>query len=362
VSETVQYRLMTPADAPVICDMVERVFRKFVAPGYTDEGVRAFLEYAQPELLRIRLEDDHFTLVATLDEVIVGMIEVRQYRHVSLLFVDCAYQRRGIARQLMTCALDICRQNTPMLREVTVNSSPYAQPVYGRMGFHPTRPEQVKSGVRYIPMALPVVPAAGEATMSPERSVQARAEIARMVEEACARESNIFGYGIWTHHIQPVVQNGRRLAELLGADAEIVELAAWLHDYASVKDAALYEDHHIHGAALAEAILQRHGYPRATIVRVRHCIEAHRGSAPRARRSLEAECLADADALTHIEQAPALLHLAFVNWGMGIDEGTAWVRAKLTRSWNKLSPPARELARAGYTAVMRTLCGEEPLD
>jgi hypothetical protein len=27
------------------------------------------------------------------------------------------------------------------------------------------------------------------------------AEIERIVEEACAKESNIFGYGIWTHHI-----------------------------------------------------------------------------------------------------------------------------------------------------------------
>jgi hypothetical protein len=28
------------------------------------------------------------------------------------------------------------------------------------------------------------------------------AEIERIVEETCAKESNIFGYGIWTHHLK----------------------------------------------------------------------------------------------------------------------------------------------------------------
>jgi uncharacterized protein len=55
-------------------------------------------------------------------------------------------------------------------------------------------------------------------------------EIASIVREACAQSTNIFGYGIWTHHITQVVKNGKRLAELFGADQEIVEIAALLHD------------------------------------------------------------------------------------------------------------------------------------
>ena len=186
------------------------------------------------------------------------------------------------------------------------------------------------------------------------------AEIAQMVEDACARDSNIFGYGIWTHHIQQVAENARRLAELFGADAEIVELAAWLHDYASVKDASMIEEHHIHGALLAEEVLERYQLPGATIEAVKHCIETHRGSVPLERRSLEANCLADADALTHIKSAPALLHLAYVKRGMGIDEGADWVRAKLTRSWNKLSPAVQDLAWDDYRSSMQTLGGDVP--
>ena len=181
------------------------------------------------------------------------------------------------------------------------------------------------------------------------------AEIAEIVEQACAEETNVFGYGIWTHHISQVARNAKCLAGMFGADPEIVEIAALLHDYASVKDEALYEDHHVHGPVEAERLLRRFGYPQERIEAVKDCIAAHRGSVPGERRSAEAECLANADAMTHIEQVPSLLELAFVQHGMGIDEGTRWVRAKLERSWNKLSPQVREMMREKYEAALVTL-------
>ena len=69
--------------------------------------------------------------------------------------------------------------------------------------------------------------------------------LSAIVREACASEADIFGYGIWTHHIVKVVENARLLADDFDADVGIVELAALLHDYASVKNKALYEQHHI---------------------------------------------------------------------------------------------------------------------
>jgi HD superfamily phosphodiesterase len=187
-------------------------------------------------------------------------------------------------------------------------------------------------------------------------------EIERIVEEACARETNIFGYGIWTHHITLVAHNAKRLARLFNADPEIVEIAALLHDYASIKDPALYQDHHLHGSLEAEKILQQLGYPPAKIEAIKHCIASHRGSVPAKRNSAEAECLANADAVTHIEQVPSLLHLVFVQRGLGIDEGTQWVREKLERSWNKLSPPVQALLRQRYEAVLQVLTAKPVIE
>lgn len=180
-------------------------------------------------------------------------------------------------------------------------------------------------------------------------------DIAQIVHAACTRESNSFGYGIWTHHITQVVKYGRLLAHSNDADAEIVELAALLHDYAGVKDVALYPDHHIHGPLEAEKLLHSLGYPSERIDSVKHCIATHRASVPGERQSVEAQCLADADAMAHIMQVPSLMRLVYVERGMTVDEGTRWVRAKLERSWHKLSPQAQVLIDEHYAAVLKTL-------
>jgi HD superfamily phosphodiesterase len=180
-------------------------------------------------------------------------------------------------------------------------------------------------------------------------------DIERMVEHVCKQETNIFGYTIWTHHITHVVKNAKRLAKLLGADLEIVEIAALLHDFASVKDKNLYKDHHINSAIEAEKILKSFDYPAEKIDAVRHCIEAHRGSVAEKRRSIEAECVASADAMAHIQNVPALLYSAYLQRGMDIDKGTEWLRRKLERSWNKLIPEAKEMVKDKYLAAIEIL-------
>lgn len=180
-------------------------------------------------------------------------------------------------------------------------------------------------------------------------------QIETIVEAACAAESNVFGYNIWTHHITLVAKNGRMLAAQFGADPEIVEIAALLHDYASVKDEALVKDHHLHGPVETERILTELGYPPGRIEQVKHCIATHRGSVPVARRSAEADCLANADAMAHLQQIPSLMHLAFTRFDMDADEGTRWVRSKLERTWQKMNPQVREMMRDKYEAAMKTL-------
>lgn len=54
--------------------------------------------------------------------------------------------------------------------------------------------------------------------------------VEKMVERLCNKNANIYGYDAWGHHIVPVVKFSKMLAKKLGADKEIVELAALLHD------------------------------------------------------------------------------------------------------------------------------------
>jgi len=180
-------------------------------------------------------------------------------------------------------------------------------------------------------------------------------EISNTVENACRSEKNKFGYGIWSHHIISVVEYSLKLAGKTRADKEIVEIAALLHDYASIIDYEMYKEHHLHGAEEATRILKAYGYPDSKTEIVRECIKSHRGSVPLKKSSKEAVCIADADAIAHIVNVPSLLCLTYKEKEMEIEEGKEFVRSKLQRSWQKLSDEAKDLINAEYEAALLVL-------
>ena len=180
-------------------------------------------------------------------------------------------------------------------------------------------------------------------------------EVKRLVEEACKRESNYFGYEIWKYHILETVKYAEYLAEKLNADKEVCILAALLHDYASVIDYNLYKDHHIHSARFAEEILRRYGYPKDKIEAVKKCIISHRSSVKIEAETIEAEILRSADGLAHIFNIPSLYYLAYTRHGLDLEDGHKWVLRKLRQSWEKLMPEAKEIAEHKYKAVVKAI-------
>jgi uncharacterized protein len=145
------------------------------------------------------------------------------------------------------------------------------------------------------------------------------------------------------------------LAKQFGADEEVVTIAAWLHDVASITDYNLYEEHHIHGAEMAKEILEKFDYDKEKIARVQSCVLNHRGSIAGERLSLEEICVADADAISHFDNIPSLLYLAYVKRNLGIDEGKEFVKAKLIRSYEKLSAESKNFYREKFEQVMKVL-------
>lgn len=174
------------------------------------------------------------------------------------------------------------------------------------------------------------------------------------VYSRCQQPANKFGMGCY-YHIEAVVKNGVLLAEKYGADTEVVMIAAWLHDIASVTDYALYENHHIHGAEIAYELLLKLSYDEAKILLVQQCIRKHRGSVTMKKSSVEELCVADADAISHFDSVPGLLYLAYVERQMSIEEGTAFVKGKLERSYQKLSPESKDFYKEKYRQVMEVL-------
>lgn len=174
------------------------------------------------------------------------------------------------------------------------------------------------------------------------------------IKRRCELSSNFFGMGCF-YHIKAVVDNAVMLAKQFGADEEIVIIAAWLHDVASITDYNLYEEHHMHGAEMAKEILEKFDYDKEKIAQVQSCVLNHRGSKPVERLSIEELCVADADAISHFDNVPSLLYLAYVKRNLWIDEGKEFVKAKLIRSYEKLSAESKNFYREKYEQVMNVL-------
>lgn len=150
-----QIRLMESGEEAQVCKLVERVFMQSEASEFSQPGVSRFLSYVNPVRMAERVAQDlSFVLVSAAADIPVGMVEVRNYSHIALLYVDDEHQRRGLASQLLDQAISMCREKNPALRRITVNASPIGLPVYARWGFHPIGDELEMDGVRFTHMAL----------------------------------------------------------------------------------------------------------------------------------------------------------------------------------------------------------------
>lgn len=126
-------------------DLIRDVFMEFEAPDYSDEGVQAFFDTA---LYNGSFMDNLIIYGAYDEKKICGVIATRNNgSHIALFFVAGAYHRQGVGRKLFQRALKDTASDA-----VTVNSSPYAQEIYKRLGFEETSEEQIITGIRFIPM------------------------------------------------------------------------------------------------------------------------------------------------------------------------------------------------------------------
>lgn len=127
-------------------------FILYEAPEYTKEGITSFRNFVRDPILKtLFIEGKYNVLAAFNNNIIVGIIGVRNETHISLLFVDSEYHKKGIARRLVENTFERTYEKYGK-REMTVNSSPYAVGFYHKMGFVDTDIEQTTDGIRYTPM------------------------------------------------------------------------------------------------------------------------------------------------------------------------------------------------------------------
>ena len=133
-------------------ELAYKVFLKYEAMEYGEEGISSFAEFITDEALKkMFLIGEYLLLVALDGEKIVGLISLRSGNHISLLFVDEEYHRRGIGSALVQSLQEYLLKNT-RYEKMTVFASPYGVPFYHRIGFRDTGKETKRDGIIFTPM------------------------------------------------------------------------------------------------------------------------------------------------------------------------------------------------------------------
>lgn len=133
-------------------DLVWTVFEEFEAPEYSKEGIEEFRKFILYDSIIEKLEKGELNFWSCIDnDILLGVIATKEIDHICLLFVRKEYHKQGIARNLFQKVKKICNDYSN-IKEITVNSSPYAVEVYHRLGFVDTDKEQTVNGIRFTPM------------------------------------------------------------------------------------------------------------------------------------------------------------------------------------------------------------------
>ena len=147
-------------------------------------------------------------------------------------------------------------------------------------------------------------------------------------------ETSTDNYNFWEQHVKYVVKEAKELAKKYGADIEIVELGALLHDVALMSNVGERKDHHINGANIARDILNKVKYPEERIEKIIGCVLNHRSS--KNATNIEEQCVADADILAHFDNLSMLYWISMGKRRLNCDDAKKFVKNKLEFDYKKL--------------------------
>ena len=126
-------------------------FMGSVAPSLTEEGIETFKNIASVDGFISRMKADNEMLAYEEKGEVLGMIEFKEGRHISMLFVSPCSQKKGVGGSLVSSVLPYTRGNL-----MTVRASLTSVPAYMSYGFKCTDEIGESSGLTYQPMVMEI--------------------------------------------------------------------------------------------------------------------------------------------------------------------------------------------------------------
>lgn len=148
-------RKATVSDSHIISQLISSNAQLLLQDDFEDDGLNFFLNAVKSISIKEYMEQGFAYWVAVIDDEIVGVVAIKDFRHLFHLFVDKNHHKKGIAKQLWQEVLKYSLSHGSN-GTFTLNSTSYALPVYEHWGFVTTDDEQIRHGIRFTPMKLVV--------------------------------------------------------------------------------------------------------------------------------------------------------------------------------------------------------------
>ncbi len=144
-----QIRQLEEKDLVTVSALCIDAFSVAVAPSLPHEGVETFKSIASVDSFLGRMSKDNTILVYEKNGSVIGVVELKEGRHVAMLFVSPDCQKKGVGRELFSAILPFVRAEI-----VTVSASLNSVPAYLKYGFTCAGDPDEKSGLAFQPMEL----------------------------------------------------------------------------------------------------------------------------------------------------------------------------------------------------------------
>lgn len=147
-------RRLYPRELTRALRLAQRTYLAFEAPEYGPEGVETFRrDILENAAFHAACRSGENRMWGAFDgRKLVGMMVMRGAGHITLAFVDGDFHRRGIGTALFRALLREVRRENPEVEAITLNSSPFGEPFYHKLGFVDTGPRRIQGGIVHTPM------------------------------------------------------------------------------------------------------------------------------------------------------------------------------------------------------------------
>ena len=142
-------RKINATDLHTVSSVCIDAFMESVAPTLLEEGIKTFQNIASTKAIESRMAADNEMLVYEDNGNVIGFLELKEGRHIAMLFVSPGAQRNGVGKSLFAAMLPYVKNNV-----ITVSASLSSVPVYLHYGFECAGDASESAGLTYQPMEI----------------------------------------------------------------------------------------------------------------------------------------------------------------------------------------------------------------